>query len=51
VREVLEQALAFVEELHLAEVMNSDVELIDLPYREGSYEDGEPPFGVASPVE
>jgi hypothetical protein len=51
VREVLEQALTFVEELHLAEVMNSDVELIDLPYREGCYEDGEPPAGVASPVE
>jgi len=51
VREVLEQALTFVEELHLAEVMNSDVELIDLPYREGWYEDGEPPSGDASPVE
>jgi uncharacterized protein YlxP (DUF503 family) len=38
VREILERAVAFVEELHLAEVMNSDVELIDLPYREGQWE-------------
>jgi uncharacterized protein YlxP (DUF503 family) len=51
VREVLEQALTFVEELHLAEVMNSDLELIDLPYREGSYEEAEPPFGAAEAVE
>ena len=51
VREVLEQALTFVEELHLAEVMNSDLELIDLPYREGRYEAAEPPFGAAEPVE
>jgi hypothetical protein len=51
VREVLEQALTFVEELHLAEVMNSDLELIDLPYREGRYEDVEPPSGAANPVE
>jgi hypothetical protein len=51
VREVLEQALTFVEELHLAEVMNSDLELIDLPYREGCYEDAPPPFGGPNPVE
>jgi len=47
VREVLEKALAFVEELHLVEVMNSDVELIDLPYRDGCYEDV--PFSVGTP--
>jgi len=36
VRGVLEQALSFIEDLHLAEVLNSDLELMDLPYREGS---------------
>ena len=51
VREVLEQAVAFVEELHLAEVRSSDVELIDLPYSEAGYEDGEPPMGAADPAE
>jgi hypothetical protein len=35
VRGRLERALAFIEDLHLAEVLNSDVELLDLPYREG----------------
>jgi uncharacterized protein YlxP (DUF503 family) len=39
VREVLEQALSFIEDLHLAEVLNSDLELVDLPYREGSWGD------------
>jgi len=37
VRGVLEQAVAFIEDLHLAEVLNSDLELVDLPYREGSW--------------
>jgi len=32
VRSVLEQALVFIEELHLAEVLGSDVEILDLPY-------------------
>ncbi len=32
VRQVLERALDFVEGLHLAEVLSSDIELIDLPY-------------------
>ena len=32
VRKVLERAIAFVEELHLAEVLNSDVELLMLPH-------------------
>ncbi len=33
VRGVLERALDFVEELHLAEVVSSDVELVELPYQ------------------
>jgi hypothetical protein len=39
VRSVLEQVLSFIEELHLAEVLGSDLELVDLPYREGSWGD------------
>jgi hypothetical protein len=31
VRKVLEAAVAFVEELHLAEVMGSEVEILDMP--------------------
>lgn len=31
VRGVLERAIEFVEELHLAEVIGSDVEIVDLP--------------------
>ena len=42
VRSVLEQALTFIEDLHLAEVLNTDVELVDLPYREGAWAGGEP---------
>jgi uncharacterized protein YlxP (DUF503 family) len=34
VRNLLERAIAFVEDLHLAEVLGSDVELLELPYRE-----------------
>ena len=34
VRGLLEKALAFVEDLHLAEVTGSDVELVDLPLSE-----------------
>ena len=45
VRGVLEQALTFIEDLHLAEVLNTDVELLDLPYREGSWAEGEPDSG------
>ena len=33
VRRGLDRAVRFVEELHLAEVLDSDVELIDLPYQ------------------
>jgi len=40
VRGVLEQALTFIEDLHLAEVLNTDVELLDLPYREGQWGEG-----------
>lgn len=32
VRGVLERALDFIEELHLAEVLNADVEIVQLPY-------------------
>jgi hypothetical protein len=35
VRRLLDRAVAFVEELHLAEVVGSDVELVELPYQEG----------------
>ena len=34
VRRVLERALEFIEDLHLAEVLNSDVEIVQLPYLE-----------------
>ena len=34
VRRVLERALEFVEELHLAEVLNTDMEIVQLPYLE-----------------
>jgi uncharacterized protein YlxP (DUF503 family) len=33
VRRVLDRAVRFVEDLHLAEVLDSDVELIELPYQ------------------
>lgn len=34
VRQVLDRAVLFVEELHLAEVLSSDIELTDMPYGE-----------------
>jgi len=34
VRKLLDRAVTFVEDLHLAEVVGSDVELVELPYRE-----------------
>jgi hypothetical protein len=37
VRRSLDQALDFIEGLHLAEVMSSDVELADLPHSEGAW--------------
>jgi len=39
VKKVLERAIAFVEELHLAEVLNSDLELMVLPH-EATASDG-----------
>ena len=34
VRTLLERAIAFIEGLHLAEVVNADVEIVDLEVRE-----------------
>ena len=34
VRRVLDRALEFIEDLHLAEVLNTDVEIVQLPYLE-----------------
>jgi len=42
VRGVLDRALAFIEELHLAEVTNSDVEILRLPWHEGEGEGAGP---------
>ena len=44
VRAVLERAIEFIENLHLAEVVNADVELVDLPHQEAGWhpDDGEP---------
>jgi uncharacterized protein YlxP (DUF503 family) len=38
VRRVLDRAAAFIEELHLAEVRNVDVEVLDLPHAEGLWD-------------
>ncbi len=35
VRRVLDRAVVFIEELHLAEVVHSDVEILDLPTVDG----------------
>jgi len=44
VRSVLDRAAAFVEELHLAEVVHSEVEIVRLPYQEADPdESGEEP--------
>jgi uncharacterized protein YlxP (DUF503 family) len=40
VRGQLEQVLTFIEDLHLAEVLGSDVEIVDLPYRQGQWDSG-----------
>ncbi len=40
VRTLLERAIAFIEDLHLAEVVNADVELVDLPVSETVLETG-----------
>jgi hypothetical protein len=44
VRAALDRAVAFVEELHLAEVSRSEVEILRLPYEEAGAEEptGEP---------
>lgn len=34
-RKALEKALGFIEELHLAEVLNVDVEILELPHESG----------------
>jgi hypothetical protein len=39
VRRVLDRAVCFIEDLHLAEVRSSDVELVELPYAEASGDD------------
>lgn len=41
VRRVLERAVVFVEDLHLAEVLSSDVELTEMPYHAGSWDAGD----------
>ncbi|HEY5658932.1 MAG TPA: DUF503 domain-containing protein [Myxococcota bacterium] len=38
VRKLLDRAHAFIEELHLAEVRNVDVEILDLPHAEGLWD-------------
>jgi hypothetical protein len=43
VRSALDRAVAFVEELHLAEVLHSEVEILRLPYQEGGPDDGAGP--------
>ena len=40
VRNLLERAHTFIEELHLAEVRNVDVEVLDLPHAEGMWDPG-----------
>ena len=40
VRALLDRALVFIEDLHLAEVLRTDVELLDLPYQVGEWEGG-----------
>jgi uncharacterized protein YlxP (DUF503 family) len=39
-RRVLERAVAFVEDLHLAEVRASDIEILQLPYDDAAGPDG-----------
>ncbi len=42
VRRVLDQVVCFVEELHLAEVLASDIEITELPYGEAGGLESEP---------
>jgi uncharacterized protein YlxP (DUF503 family) len=39
VRAVLDRAVAYIEDLHLAEVLRSDVELLDMPYESGEWDE------------
>ena len=41
IRGVLEKAASFIEEMHLAEVLNVDVEIIELPYETTDWDSGE----------
>ncbi len=38
-RGLLERAIEFIEELHLAEVIAADIEIVNLPYEPHAYED------------
>ena len=42
VRKVLERAIVFAEEMHLAELIRSEVEILRLPYQETEPESDEP---------
>jgi uncharacterized protein YlxP (DUF503 family) len=39
VRSQIESAVAFIEELHLAEIVAVDIEILDLPYESGPWTD------------
>jgi uncharacterized protein YlxP (DUF503 family) len=41
VRSVLERAVRFIEEQHLAEVLASDVEIVSLPHADAGSDDGD----------
>jgi len=45
VRGLIERTLDFIEELHLAEVVHTDVEVLDLPHEEGNRGVDEDPSG------
>ncbi len=45
VRGLIERTLDFIEELHLAEVVQTDVEVLDLPHEEGNRGVDEDPSG------
>jgi uncharacterized protein YlxP (DUF503 family) len=52
VRATLERAIAFIEDLHLAEVIHADVELVDLPVEETILDEGlESELATGPPVE
>jgi uncharacterized protein YlxP (DUF503 family) len=44
VRSVLERAISFIEELHLAEVRGTDIEIITLPYESNETGDEDEPY-------